>query len=261
MNPQRTLRRQQDNATKILLCIVLVFLILHIPHVVFRCMLFLGYMKADKWHLVIPVSRLALTINSSVNFVIYCMVGKKFRRELVQVFQYNKTTLLITTQSQVMVEEQFSLEGYVKSWYQYVITVHHTRLIQSNSMEREPYCSLLSVLKKSPGTELQTLYLFVCVLAHVVPAIAKQHKEMARSYILLLCQSDKIMLQWANFVTLSRQQRYFLRAPTLKFVFLSKRQRNISSFFEGVGLFWRPKENTSNCFLLICQGNKERNAP
>ena len=42
MNLQRTLSRQEDNAIKILLCIVSVFLILHIPQVVYKVMYFLG---------------------------------------------------------------------------------------------------------------------------------------------------------------------------------------------------------------------------
>ena len=58
MNPQRTLRRQQDNATKILLCIVLVFLILHTPAIVYKCMFFFGYRTVNSWYWVIPVSML-----------------------------------------------------------------------------------------------------------------------------------------------------------------------------------------------------------
>ena len=50
MNLQRTLSRQEDNAIKILLCIVSVFLILHIPRVVYKVMYFLGYKKVDSWH-------------------------------------------------------------------------------------------------------------------------------------------------------------------------------------------------------------------
>ena len=39
----------------------------------------------------------------------------------------------------------------------------------------------------------------ICLSAHVVPAIAKQRKEIARSYFLSPCQSDKIMSQGAIF--------------------------------------------------------------
>ena len=106
MNLPRALSRQDENATKILLCIVLVFLILHTPAIVYKCMFFLGYKKVYSWYWVIPVSRLAITINSSVNFVIYCMVGKKFRGELVQVFQYNNSPVSNTISGDG--EEQFS---------------------------------------------------------------------------------------------------------------------------------------------------------
>ena len=94
----RVFSRQEENATKILLCVVLVFLILHIPRVAYKCMNFLGNRNVDSWYWVIPVSRLALTINSSVNFVIYSLVGRNFRDELISIFK-SKNTLVSKTNS------------------------------------------------------------------------------------------------------------------------------------------------------------------
>ena len=57
-------------------------------------------------------------------------------------------------------------------------------------------------------------------MQHVVPAIAKRHKEIARSYFLLLCQGNKEMFLWA---------------PPLKSVSLGW-QRDKATFLWGGGL-------------------------
>ena len=85
IHPQRTQDKTEAKTTKILFCIVLVFLILHIPRVAFNITYFY-----DGWYWLGALARLSLIINSSINFLIYSMVGSKFRAEFVQIFQFKK---------------------------------------------------------------------------------------------------------------------------------------------------------------------------
>jgi len=99
MNIQRTKGRWDGNSTKILFWVIFVFLILHVPRVSFVFVYFLDHVEDamdSKWHLVPPITRLSLTLNSSVNFIIYSMIGRKFRAEFAQVFQCKKATALTT---------------------------------------------------------------------------------------------------------------------------------------------------------------------
>jgi len=89
MNPQRIKDGREGKTTTILFCIVLVFIIAHAFRVASKILSFTRWVSADSalnW--VPPISWLALTFNSSVNFVIYSMVGSNFRAELVQMFRY-----------------------------------------------------------------------------------------------------------------------------------------------------------------------------
>ena len=89
-HPQSTQARHEENSTMILFCIVLVFLTFHVPRVVHKILFFLDHENSSSWYLIYPIFRLGLTINSSVNFVIYAMVGRKFREEFVKLFKYKK---------------------------------------------------------------------------------------------------------------------------------------------------------------------------
>ena len=80
--------------TKILFWIVLIFLILHSPRVAYKLLFYLGPEDKTTWYWVRPVARLALITNSSANFLIYCLVGKNFRTELVKVLCPWKATAL-----------------------------------------------------------------------------------------------------------------------------------------------------------------------
>ena len=75
------------NTTKILFWIVLIFLVLHIPRMVYKVLFYLGPEDKTTWYWVRPIARLALITNSSANFLIYCLVGKNFRAEFVKVFR------------------------------------------------------------------------------------------------------------------------------------------------------------------------------
>jgi len=98
-HPQRAQERREGNSTKILFCIVLFFLILHVPRVTKKYVLFSGKVDQTLYHWATPISGLALILNSSVNFVIYSMVGRKFRDEFVQVFKFKKDPAFNTSSS------------------------------------------------------------------------------------------------------------------------------------------------------------------
>ena len=89
-HPQRTQARRETNTTTILFCVVLIFLLAHVPRVAHKFLFFLEFEKKASWYWVTPVYRLSLIINSSVNFVIYAMVGRNFRSEFLQLFQCQK---------------------------------------------------------------------------------------------------------------------------------------------------------------------------
>ena len=98
IHPQRTQARSERNSTKLLFCVVLVFLIAHVPRVAHKFLFYLELENKASWYWVTPVYRLTLTINSSVNFVIYAMVGRNFRSEFLQLFQCKKIPALKTKQ-------------------------------------------------------------------------------------------------------------------------------------------------------------------
>ena len=85
-NLGRSHQRKGMNSTKILFWIVLMFLTFHIPRVIYKCLFYLGPENRSTWYWVEPYSRLSLICNSSLNFVVYCMVGKNFRREFCKAF-------------------------------------------------------------------------------------------------------------------------------------------------------------------------------
>ena len=88
-------RSQKSSSTKILFAIVAIFLICHIPSLVFKLLYHLGSEDAEfreKWYFLAPIKRLALMINSSVNFIIYCLVGSKISSEVLFVLGIKKMT-------------------------------------------------------------------------------------------------------------------------------------------------------------------------
>jgi len=101
-NLPRTHTRQEENTIKILFGIVLIFFILHLPRVfytilMYNILFFWPYFSCPSC--LHAVYTLTLVINSSVNFVIYSLVGKNFRAELVRVFKYKKAHILNTSSS------------------------------------------------------------------------------------------------------------------------------------------------------------------
>jgi len=95
-NFQRTQNETERNTTNILFFIVIIFLILHIPRVLYRC---LDALDNGLFRWILPVERLALVMNSSINFIIYSLVGSNFRAELVEALKCRKDPVLHTNTS------------------------------------------------------------------------------------------------------------------------------------------------------------------
>ena len=108
-NCQRTQNRSEQNTTNILFCIVIIFLILHIPRVLFRSLLSFA---SGSFRMLLYIERLALIMNSSVNFIIYSLVGSNFRTELVEAFKCRKDPALHTNTNTSGGAEVSSLEEY-----------------------------------------------------------------------------------------------------------------------------------------------------
>ena len=45
--------------------------------------------EMTKWNFIAPIEKLANMFNSSVNFLIYCLVGKRFRKIFYRVFSFH----------------------------------------------------------------------------------------------------------------------------------------------------------------------------
>lgn len=97
-------QRKEINTSFVLLCIVLIFFCCHALRIVLdihefsnveniiRCKLWLpGYwMQA-----LVYVSHTTMILNSSVNFIVYCLVGHTFRKEMCRTFGVRKVILRI----------------------------------------------------------------------------------------------------------------------------------------------------------------------
>ena len=93
VNLGKTHQKKGASTIKILFWIVLIFLVLHAPRLTYKFVFYLGPEDKSIWNLVRPVARLALISNSSANFVIYCLVGKTFRKEFLKVFYPQKNKM------------------------------------------------------------------------------------------------------------------------------------------------------------------------
>ena len=79
-------QENQRNKTNILFAVVIIFFICHFPRVIYKSLYYFGSSAdefREKWWFIVPVKKLALMLNSSINFVIYCLLGQTFRKELL----------------------------------------------------------------------------------------------------------------------------------------------------------------------------------
>ena len=74
------------NSTRILLGIVLLFLLCFTLRVVYKCLYYLSPEDKADWYAVSPLSEFGLVLNSSANFILYCLIGTDFRKEFMRVF-------------------------------------------------------------------------------------------------------------------------------------------------------------------------------
>ena len=79
--------RHRENITLMLVVVVTVFIVCATPDLTLRCLLMLTKycnlpLNLQLMRYVNSLSNMLLTLNSSINFLIYCLIGKKFRRIL-----------------------------------------------------------------------------------------------------------------------------------------------------------------------------------
>ncbi|XP_022256354.1 FMRFamide receptor-like [Limulus polyphemus] len=82
---RRRLTRQQENEINLammLFCIVGIFFVCNILALIVNIMEYFG----EVIHSMVAVSNLLVTINSSVNFIIYCIYGQKFKTMFLRMF-------------------------------------------------------------------------------------------------------------------------------------------------------------------------------
>ena len=87
-------RKNQKKTAKILLAIVLIYELCHVLTIFYKLLYSFGIEDEEfrsKWYFITPIKKLALMINSSVNFVIYCLVGSKLRVEFFRLFGLKTT--------------------------------------------------------------------------------------------------------------------------------------------------------------------------
>ena len=78
-------QRKEQNLTIIPLCIVLVFFICGTPALIVNIIDSMDpYSMENTWFIIFMViANLLVVLNSACNFIIYCLLGKKFRSQLV----------------------------------------------------------------------------------------------------------------------------------------------------------------------------------
>lgn len=84
-------QQQRENTTLMLVAVVGVFIVCHIPDVTLRLAAtqmhsIPGSLASRRFRLVNSMTNFMLTLNSSINFLIYCLIGRKFRCIVVHLF-------------------------------------------------------------------------------------------------------------------------------------------------------------------------------
>ena len=81
--------KKRKATTKILFGIFLIFLLSHIPSSIVYILDHFWRKEGsrEKWYFLKPIEYLAVIFNTSINFVIYCLVGTEFRNEFYNLFR------------------------------------------------------------------------------------------------------------------------------------------------------------------------------
>ena len=90
--------KKRKATTKILFGIYFVFLLSHIPSSIVYMLDHFGRSEnvREKWYFLKPIEYLAVLFNSSINFVIYCLAGTKFRNEFYNLFRRKSSATKIS---------------------------------------------------------------------------------------------------------------------------------------------------------------------
>ena len=110
-------QHHENNATLVLIIIVLVFIVCQTPELTYRIItLIVRHVEETEnifsiyfRHTFLTVTELLMVINSSVNFFIYCAFGRRFRRVMKYTFTPNGSTL--TTHETVPLQQMQLQQG------------------------------------------------------------------------------------------------------------------------------------------------------
>lgn len=83
-------QHRENNVTIMLVSVVVVFIVCQLPALVYN----VGFAitpeivgnKSSSWKILSSVRNFSVTFNSSINFILYCALGQKFRRTFLQTF-------------------------------------------------------------------------------------------------------------------------------------------------------------------------------
>lgn len=84
--------KQQHQITKMLLFVTFAFIFLLGWQCVTQCLWMIGYSQMDKnWSIIdqsFAFAKLGIVINSSINWLLYCLTGSAFRNEILKLYNY-----------------------------------------------------------------------------------------------------------------------------------------------------------------------------
>ena len=112
------MHQSETNASIVLIIIVIVFIVCETPELVLKILIVLRrHMESmemmfsrDFIHTFTTTSELLMVLNSSVNFIIYCAFGRRFRHVMRETFKKSFThTTLITHESLPLQQQQINM--------------------------------------------------------------------------------------------------------------------------------------------------------
>ena len=90
---KRERTKQQHQITKTLLLVTFAFIVLLGWQCITQCIWMVGYSQTDEeWPMVdksFAVAKLGIVINSSINWLLYCLTGSAFRKEILKLYQHS----------------------------------------------------------------------------------------------------------------------------------------------------------------------------
>lgn len=92
--------KQENTVTRMLLTIVIVYIVCYMPFAITQVLYyFFGwyYIAMSNWgSVLLSIYQFMEILNSSVNFVIYLLMGKRFRNSLLEVFGRRKSVVIVS---------------------------------------------------------------------------------------------------------------------------------------------------------------------